>query len=1280
MKLNFTIKMNSSMLKVAPENRVGLSVRHLLVQVPRAPGDVADCADLSDKPHDKILDDISFDLESSNMLAIVGASGSGKSSLLNTLAQRFNIHSKRLQLLGSIRLTAACESLQDSANGGMAAINSAYLQQTDIFLPGLTVYETLKYKADLRLPASVHSSTKDKLIASLLNVLGLEHVRDKRILSFATQQTTLSGGEQRRVSLAIQLLSMPPLLFLDEPTTGLDATSSLKLVQVLRTLASPEFGFTILLSIHQPRPEISVLFDKLCVLTHGGRMVYFGSLVESSRYFANIGFNTQASNNIDYIMQLSVRDTLTIEAERQSNFLIDQLVTAWKKYNYYEPLTLTEQEQKAGFEATYRQLTRSQESRISLFREVMVLTKRNMLTSIRDIGSLLALIGGSIVLAITLGWMFYKPGSDLAGIRSTTSSLYVILEVIGFSPLFVDLVRLCLIDGVYYFSERQENIVSVPGFLISRRLAKLFIEDVPTSLIFSSISYFMWGLRMEDGDGNRSVSHFFICVAITFLVYSIGMAMATFSFALSPSFPMASMITNIFYQLQNSACGYFVNAKTMPVYVRWTKYIAHFWYAFGALTSNQYTDWKGDCQGSAQECATYSGNYQLHELGYPRNWIGEPIGILVAWLAAFYIFAAIALYYHNGSSGVAKHKTNKIGDEVEIHSENRDEKVISSVQPDTDIQETVSIALENVSMSIQPKRWYVKKPQPINLLDDISAEFAASQLNVILGPSGSGKSTLLKLLSNRISKSTAKKVSGSVKLNGTQNITPSELARISAYVDQSDDSLIPNLTVRETLFFQARLRLPEENHKAIPSIIISLMRKVGLLECADTVIGSSILKGISGGEKRRLSIAVQLLSEPKVLFLDEPTSGLDSTTARTILTMLVNLAAQNNTTVIATIHQPSDDMFHEFGSVLLLARHGTMIYQGKPNSIQPYLELKGYFRPETMKVADFMLDLLSPTLEESSETIEARIQILRTDWLYHQNRISHEQKFGGDIDLLHYRRKRARFMVALKVITHRQLLNSWRSIDVIFARAMQTILLAIIHTLYFSPLRNSQIGISNRLGLVQVVLNMYFVGFINNQSLYPVERDLFYKDYKDEIYGTCEFSVSYLINELPTEILPCFFFAALIVFGPGLPRNAAMFFSMFLTCFVSINCGESLGILVNSIVKHLGLAANVLGSIIMFAIFMGGTMSLNMPPFFKALNYINPMKYAVGICAELGFRNQVFNCPGNADCPLSTGEKVLQAYNLELNVPHYLAAFVGCLVVYRILATVAVYVKVKYFI
>lgn len=112
----------------------------------------------------------------------------------------------------------------------------------------------------------------------------------------------------------------------------------------------------------------------------------------------------------------------------------------------------------------------------------------------------------------------------------------------------------------------------------------------------------------------------------------------------------------------------------------------------------------------------------------------------------------------------------------------------------------------------------------------------------------------------------------------------------------------------------------------------------------------------------------------------------------------------------------------------------------------------------------------------------------------------------------------------------------------------------------------------------------------------------------------------------------------------------------------------------------MGLASNVLASIVMFGVFMGGTMSLKMPPFFQAWNYINPMKYAVGICAMLGFQHEKFSCGGLADCPLDTGKKVLEAYNLILNVPHYFAAIIACLVIYRFVATLSIYIKVRYFV
>lgn len=268
------------------------------------------------------------------------------------------------------------------------------------------------------------------------------------------------------------------------------------------------------------------------------------------------------------------------------------------------------------------------------------------------------------------------------------------------------------------------------------------------------------------------------------------------------------------------------------------------------------------------------------------------------------------------------------------------------------------------------------------------------------------------------------------------------------------------------------------------------------------------------------------------------------------------------------------------------------------------------------------------------------------------------------------------FFTIFPAITKRQFINSMRSKDVLLARTGQTVFLTIVHTLFFAPLKNSEEGVSNRLGLIQEVLNLYFVGFFNNISLYPIERKLFYQEYKDGIYGPLEFSLSYLLNELPTEIGLSLFFAVMLVFGVGLPRTPEMFFSLFFSGFVSLNCGESLGILVTSIFTHLGLAINLLSSMVILSVFMGGTMSLHMPMFFKAWNYINPMKYVVGVSAKLGFENQKFDCVLDS-CTLDTGENVLKYYNLDINLPAYFGGLIGCLIIYRLVAIGAVSIRVN---
>lgn len=1207
-------------LRVAEENRIGISPRHLTVTV-------------KDNP---IINDVLFDLHAGELMAIMGGSGLGKTTLLNILSQRTNHTDKKLNFLGGILYRKADTD----------TINYSYMQQTDEFLPGLTVFETLKTQADLRMSPEVLDGAKVELINSLLDVLELNHKRDETIAAFSTHKTNLLGGEQRRVLVAIQLLSRPRVLFLDEPTTGLDTLSSLKLVQTLKRLASPEIGLTVVLLIHQPRPEIAAMFDKICLLLKGGRLIYFGLLVNLVPYFSGMGYQMAGSNHMDFIINLLVKDTTTTEKEVASEERIVELNRAWKAHQHLDEIDVPLfADNMALFKKHYP---------IPFWKEVVVLTKRTALLTVRDWPLLLTLNLGMAILAAITGWMFFQPDEDLAGIRTLTSSLYVMLEVVGFCPHYFELERLWLTDGVFFLREYSEGYVLVAGFVLLRRLGKLFLEDVPIGVIYGLISYFMFGLRAGG-------LYFGIYLTVCILINMAGMAMALVIFSLLADFVLSTLLYGALYQLQNLACGYFVNAKTMPVYVRWLKYCAYFWYAFGALMLNQYTDWMGDCEGDAAFCEQFSGNYQIEMMGFPQGWIGEPIGILVAFWVGFHIIAWVALVMRKNNIAMAKLVKNKIGvgNEGLPLTGNPDDKVLSP----KDYKER-----DNVPLSVIVRNVTLQKGKKLTLLNDISATFAAGKISAIMGPLGGGKTTMLNYLSDRIAGRYAFQSRGDLAVEGPDGlmvIDQPTLKLISAYVTQNDLALRSTLTVRETLYFQAKLRIPVEQHHEIPDIVQRLIRDMGLVDCADTMIGLAYRKGISGGEKRRVSIAVQLLLRPKILFLDEPTLGLDLTTLANIVELLHRFADREGTTVIMTIHQPSPKLFYRFDSLLMLARGGRVVYNGPTLGIVPYFEKLGFEKSPHVGDADYLLDTIQ-SLPEAANT-------LVTSWDPH-----FEPLISSSIDLEPYRHKMAPFKVRIDTVCRRQMKTLVRDIDVIVSRAAQIVFLTVVHTLFFAPLRNGPGGIENRMGLIQEVLNLYFVGLLNNIAVFPTERDMFYQEYRDGVYGVTEFSISYFLNELPTEILPCIFFAVLIVFGVGLPRNAAMFFSMFCTGFMLVNTGELLGMIVNACFNHMGVATNVLTNAAILAIFMGGTMSLYMPGFFKGVNYINPMKYAVGICAKLGFPYDMeFDC-GLAECAMDTGKKVLDHYNLDISLGAFFGGLIACLVVYRVLAVGLLWGRVNY--
>lgn len=236
------------------------------------------------------------------------------------------------------------------------------------------------------------------------------------------------------------------------------------------------------------------------------------------------------------------------------------------------------------------------------------------------------------------------------------------------------------------------------------------------------------------------------------------------------------------------------------------------------------------------------------------------------------------------------------------------------------------------------------------LLNGVSGVVRPGELLAMLGPSGSGKTTLLTALAGRL----PGKILGSITYSG-QPFT-SSIKRKTGFVTQ-DDVLYPHLTVIETLTYAALLRLPKNlTHEEKIEQVELIMTELGLSNCRDSIVGGPLIRGVSGGERKRVSIGQEMLVNPSLLLLDEPTSGLDSTTALRIMSTLKALA-RGGRSVVITIHQPSSRLYWMFDKVVVLS-DGCPIYSGQTGQVMEYFSSIGHVPGYNfMNPADFLLDL-----------------------------------------------------------------------------------------------------------------------------------------------------------------------------------------------------------------------------------------------------------------------------------------------------------------------------------
>ena len=509
----------------------------------------------------------------------------------------------------------------------------------------------------------------------------------------------------------------------------------------------------------------------------------------------------------------------------------------------------------------------------------------------------------------------------------------------------------------------------------------------------------------------------------------------------------------------------------------------------------------------------------------------------------------------------------------------------------------------------------------------------------IMGPSGCGKTTLLDILARR--KPSAKvQVSSTVLLNG-QTASESTFRRLSSYVE-SDDALIGSLSVKETLYFAAQLSLSGSVATAERIRRINeLLQAFGLTNQANTLIGTLLKKGISTGQKRRLSVASQLISAPKILFLDEPTTGLDSAASFKVMSYVRQVAKANKLIVIASIHQPSTATFGLFDTLLLLSG-GKVCFSGSVSEVKPYFDSIGFVMPSQINPAEFILDLTNVDFDSDVQACQERIAQIQNSWASSPAAEKSRRSIcpGGDSftdsDDEAFGR---RIAATVWILLHRSWIKSRRDAVVYGVRFAMYLGLAIMMGtvwLRLPPIQSSIQPFANCILFGSSFMSFMAVVYV---PAFLEDRAVYIKDRANGLYGSTAFIISNFLIGLPYLFIIAFVSSTFAYWMTNFRPTGTAFMTWVMWMYLNLIAAESLVVLMSSLFPHfvaaLALTAFANGLWMSCNGFMVTPPLLN--PFYRyVFYYIDYQAYIFRglVVNEFGYR--VYACGDGCQCMYNT--------------------------------------------
>ncbi|KAJ7158040.1 P-loop containing nucleoside triphosphate hydrolase protein [Mycena crocata] len=547
------------------------------------------------------------------------------------------------------------------------------------------------------------------------------------------------------------------------------------------------------------------------------------------------------------------------------------------------------------------------------------------------------------------------------------------------------------------------------------------------------------------------------------------------------------------------------------------------------------------------------------------------------------------------------------------------------------------------------------------LVDDVSVTVKAGELLAIMGPSGAGKSTLLDLMAFRKTP-----LEGAVATLNAHPLTPALMHPLSTFVEQ-EDALLGVLTVRESVSYALRLHLPLLSPREVAARVRRVLAALGLQSCADQRIGTPVMRGVSGGQKRRVTAACAMVTFPRILLLDEVTSGLDSTSAREVMSAIRTLAVAEGMIVIATIHQPALETLAQFTDLLLLAG-GKTCFSGKVGALEGFLERwgrpVGRFSTPSDHAMNFLNDDFAVSASEPSADPSCSDPTSANDEpSAHPHSSSHPHSSADDPSSptdaprpstaddpeAEYGKTGAlgTLFWNTAVLCERTAVNYARNLLAYGVRAGMYAGMGVMLATIWIQLGDADSTINDRLSV-----HFFSVAFLAFMSVAGIpgfleERAVYYRESKNGLYTTLPFVLSNTLVNMPFLFVCTLLFTLISYWAIGLHPGGGAFFRFLIFLYLAILAAESQMLVIASMLP-IFVAALAIGAFINgFWMSVGGYFikARSLPRFwYYSFHYMDYQRYAFELLTNSDLRGLSFKCStlvnGTCVCayPTSTPE------------------------------------------